>query len=168
MMRREVTSIVRSGHHVTITTDEGSGCFDVDCTCGELDEETSSLVHANSLAFDHLAASKAMASGARGVRMTPKPNFEGHQPRECGEHRTVGPHRAWCYDCSMWCYPHLEMACHRCRIPMLEAALDDLWGCISKDDIQHLQSETIAIAVANHDLVAHGPTPAPDPGLASE
>lgn len=55
MSRREVSSMVRSGHHVTITTDEGSECFDVECTCGELDEETSSLVHANSLAFGHLA-----------------------------------------------------------------------------------------------------------------
>jgi hypothetical protein len=25
-------------------------------------------------------------------------NFVGHQPRTCGEHRTVGPHRAWCFD----------------------------------------------------------------------
>lgn len=31
--------------------------------------------------------------------------FEGHKPRRCGEHRTVGPHRAWCDDCSEWCYP---------------------------------------------------------------
>jgi hypothetical protein len=31
--------------------------------------------------------------------------FEGHDRRECGEHRTVGPHRAWCLDCRMWCYP---------------------------------------------------------------
>lgn len=22
-----------------------------------------------------------------------------------GEHRTVGPHRAWCHGCHEWCYP---------------------------------------------------------------
>lgn len=27
-------------------------------------------------------------------------NFDGHTERECGEHRTVGPHRVWCFDCS--------------------------------------------------------------------
>jgi hypothetical protein len=32
-------------------------------------------------------------------------NFVGRFPRECGEHRTVGPHRAWCFDCREWCYP---------------------------------------------------------------
>ncbi len=43
--------------------------------------------------------------------------FEGHHPRACGEHRTVGKHRAWCYDCREWCYPSFEMACIRCRHP---------------------------------------------------
>ena len=46
--------------------------------------------------------------------------FGGYQPRECGEHRTVGPHRAWCHDCGEWCYPDAEMACKGCRIPILE------------------------------------------------
>jgi len=46
--------------------------------------------------------------------------FDGYQPRECGEHRTVGPHRAWCHDCGEWCYPDAEMACKGCRMPMLE------------------------------------------------
>ena len=49
--------------------------------------------------------------------------FEGHEPRECGEHRTVGPHRAWCFDCNEWCYPADDWACKGCRIPKLEAAL---------------------------------------------
>lgn len=40
--------------------------------------------------------------------------FEGHQPRGCGEHRTVGS-RAWCFDCSEWCYP--DSGCIRCRYP---------------------------------------------------
>lgn len=58
------------------------------------------------------AGSAAMAEGEL---------FGGHFPRECGEHRTVGPHRAWCHDCGEWCYPDAEMACKGCRIPMLEA-----------------------------------------------
>ena len=47
--------------------------------------------------------------------------FTGHRPRECGEHRTVGPHRAWCFDCGEWCYPDGDLACKGCRIPALEA-----------------------------------------------
>jgi hypothetical protein len=40
--------------------------------------------------------------------------FDGHQPRECGEHRTVGSHRAWCFDCTEWCYP--GEGCKGCRL----------------------------------------------------
>lgn len=40
--------------------------------------------------------------------------FVGHEPRECGEHRTVGDHRAWCHDCSEWCYPRIP--CNGCEI----------------------------------------------------
>lgn len=56
------------------------------------------------------------------------PSFEGHQPRDCGEHRTVGPHRAYCLDCSEWCYPDSEMGCKGCRIPILEAARDSRYS----------------------------------------
>jgi hypothetical protein len=45
--------------------------------------------------------------------------FSGFEPRECGEHRTVGEHRAWCYDCSEWCYP--KAPCIRCEIGPLRA-----------------------------------------------
>ena len=41
--------------------------------------------------------------------------FVGHRPRACGEHRTVGEHRAWCYDCREWCYR--DEGCIRCRHP---------------------------------------------------
>ena len=54
---------------------------------------------------------------------TASANFEGHGGRECGEHRTVGSHRAWCYDCSEWCYP--EIPCRGCKIPQLEAGLTE-------------------------------------------
>lgn len=38
--------------------------------------------------------------------------FHGHDPNEGCEHRTVGL-RAWCFDCSEWCYP--ELPCVRCE-----------------------------------------------------
>ncbi len=44
-------------------------------------------------------------------------NFEGFEPRECGEHRTVGDYRAWCFDCGEWCYP--SDPCVRCEIVAL-------------------------------------------------
>lgn len=31
-------------------------------------------------------------------------NFQGHRDSPC-EHRTVGSHRAWCFEDSEWCYP---------------------------------------------------------------
>lgn len=43
--------------------------------------------------------------------------FVGHDGRECGEHRTVGSHRAWCFDCGEWCYPNSP--CVRCERPFL-------------------------------------------------
>ena len=45
--------------------------------------------------------------------------FEGHYPRECGEHRTLGQ-RAWCFECSEYCSPHAP--CTRCELPGLRAA----------------------------------------------
>jgi hypothetical protein len=52
--------------------------------------------------------------------------FEGHEPRECGEHRTLGSHRAWCFDCHEYCYPRIAAACNGCRNPVIEQLLDDL------------------------------------------
>ena len=54
-----------------------------------------------------------------------KRDFEGYEPRECGEHRTLG-YRAWCYECQEYCYPELDMACKGCRIPILEARIREL------------------------------------------
>src|SRR5918997_82846 len=47
-----------------------------------------------------------------------RPNFEGHPDRLCGDHRTVGPHRAWCFDCGEWCYP--SQPCVRCDPAVVE------------------------------------------------
>lgn len=54
-------------------------------------------------------------------RSEPETNFEGHPGRECGEHRTVGAHRAWCYDCTEWCYPSDDGACKGCELPAVRA-----------------------------------------------
>lgn len=51
-------------------------------------------------------------------------DFAGHDGRDCGDHRTTGE-RAWCFDCSEWCYP--DVPCSRCGYPMLRRqAANDL------------------------------------------
>jgi uncharacterized C2H2 Zn-finger protein len=50
-------------------------------------------------------------------------NFEGLTDRECGEHRTTGP-RAWCHDCTEWCYP--EQPCRGCELPKLRTEIERL------------------------------------------
>lgn len=52
----------------------------------------------------------------------PAPLFEGHARRECGEHRTVGAHRAWCHSCGEWCYPG-DDGCKGCRLGYIGAPL---------------------------------------------
>lgn len=51
-------------------------------------------------------------------------NFEGHSGRECGDHRTVGPHRAWCFDCHERCCP--DSPCKGCELPVLGARITEL------------------------------------------
>lgn len=51
------------------------------------------------------------------TRTDTRPNFEGHAERECGEHRTAGPHRAWCFDCTEWC--SATAPCKGCEVPQL-------------------------------------------------
>lgn len=53
-----------------------------------------------------------------------EPNFEGHEGRECGEHRTTGG-RAWCFSCSEWCY--LTLPCKGCELPLLRDVLASVW-----------------------------------------
>jgi hypothetical protein len=50
--------------------------------------------------------------------MMTEPPFEGHPDRECGEHRTLGG-RAWCHDCTEYCYP--GGPCKGCELPQLRA-----------------------------------------------
>lgn len=55
--------------------------------------------------------------------------FTGHQPRECGEHRAY-PRRAYCLECSEWCYPDPEMGCKGCRLARLEHRETGVAGAI--------------------------------------
>ena len=45
-----------------------------------------------------------------------EPDWEGLP--DTGEHRTVGPHRAWCHADSEWCYPQdLCWCCDQTEVP---------------------------------------------------
>ncbi len=81
----------------------------------------------------------------------PAPNFEGRTGRTCGEHRTVGPHRAWCFDCSEWCYP--DEPCHGCdpRI-YTQAQLDEAFAAGRAAQL----ADDIALAEQHDVLYASG------------
>jgi hypothetical protein len=69
-------------------------------------------------------------------------DFHGHSGRYCGEHRTTGG-RAWCFDCSEWCYP--RAGCVRCREPRLEAVADAAMAVAQwAADGTHLRVPTVA------------------------
>lgn len=61
-----------------------------------------------------------------------EPDFEGHTQRDCGEHRSVGPHRAWCFECNEWCYP--AGPCKGCELPQARALAN-----VSAEKIQRLE-----------------------------
>lgn len=68
----------------------------------------------------------------------PEGNFHGHGG-PCGEHRTVGKHRAWCYQCSEWCYPDPEMACNGCLHDMGLCA--PITACVRCGDVGPFNSQ---------------------------
>lgn len=60
----------------------------------------------------------------------PRPErFEGHDGRDCGEHRTTGP-RAWCPTCQEWCYPGI--LCRGCELPLLRARAEKAEGAVQR------------------------------------
>lgn len=64
------------------------------------------------------------------VAVDAEADFEGHAGRECGEHRPTGlGGRAWCFDCSEWCYP--SEPCARCELPQLRATVERLQARIT-------------------------------------
>ena len=74
------------------------------------------------------------------------PAFEGHHPRECTEHRTAGPHRAWCFDCTEWCYP--GEGCKGCRLGS-EAMIPATWWQALKDYLTETRADAAELARAN-------------------
>lgn len=50
---------------------------------------------------------------------------------------------------------HLRLATQENGFRSIFEALDDLWGCIGKPEISHLEEETVAIAKANHHALHH-------------
>lgn len=70
-----------------------------------------------------LAAEQAKVARARALLSAPAvplrepgtDNFLGFAG-STGEHRTVGPHRAWCHDDREWCYP--SAPCPSC-VPLI-------------------------------------------------
>ena len=78
--------------------------------------------------------------------MTEEENWEGFKERECSDHRTVGPHRAWCHDDHEWCYP--SSFCRGCELPALRAERDSLVAQLV--EIQEREHETsIQMSAAN-------------------
>lgn len=73
----------------------------------------------NPAELDRLARMAGLPIPKEAPVTDPAPNFEGHPARECGEHRTVGAHRAWCHGCQEWCYP--AGPCKGCELPALRA-----------------------------------------------
>lgn len=60
----------------------------------------------------------------------PRPErFEGHDGRECGEHRTTGP-RAWCSNCQEWCYPGI--LCRGCELPLLRQRAEQAEAAVQR------------------------------------
>lgn len=71
-----------------------------------------------------------MKSDARKELLTEDPPlWHGEEHRECGEHRTVGAHRAWCHDDGEWCYPAIP--CRGCELPKLRALLKEALGIVA-------------------------------------
>lgn len=63
---------------------------------------------------------------------TRRANFDGFTGRGCGDHRTVGPHRAWCFDCGEWCSP--DMPCEGCeavaQVQQLSERAEQQWVAV--------------------------------------
>jgi hypothetical protein len=77
--------------------------------------------------------------------------WEGYEPRECGDHRTTGG-RAWCFDCSEWCYDTIP--CKGCELPLVRDLLASIWLYIDwryvTKNLTTPQREMFANAVDEH------------------
>lgn len=75
-----------------------------------------------------------------------KPNFEGHANSECGEHRSVGWYRAWCYNDTEWCYPNAP--CRGCELPVLRAVVDAARASLDVTDLSDAFRKRAALRTA--------------------
>lgn len=75
--------------------------------------------------------------------------FTGHARRECGGHQP-SQDRAWCPDCTEWCYPDAERACRGCELPLLRAGLAELKG-----KAEQAQAEARRVKAAYSNLSRH-------------
>lgn len=57
---------------------------------------------------------------------------------------------------------HLRLATEENGFRSVFEALDDLWGCIGKTEMQHLQPDTVRLAKANHQALWHNENEDPD------
>ena len=75
--------------------------------------------------------------------------FAGHEPRDCGEHRTTGG-RAWCFECTEWCSP--RRPCKGCELPALRRRMGLLEALLIEGDqlIAHLTANPDELYV--HDI----------------
>jgi hypothetical protein len=102
-----------------VTAGDASKDDMVDCRCAECGSEFACDVDRPGAAPEGDLSGEVFENSAKHGRL-----FVGYEPRECGEHRTVGDHRAWCFDCSEWCYPGGEDACSGCAVSLLTAQRD--------------------------------------------
>lgn len=89
-------------------------------------------------------------------------NFIGYTGRECGEHRTVGEHRAWCFGCTEYCYPGgLAGAgpCKGCELPMLRLQVEQLTAVLDvlAQLCDNAERSTVDVAALNAALALAGP-----------
>lgn len=91
-------------------------------------------------------------------------HFVGHENRECGEHRTTGP-RAWCFDCSEWCYPAIP--CKGCELPTLRAAVERVEALLTSGPIGRVSGERYIRADLIRDALRAPDSPSPSPSPVS-
>jgi hypothetical protein len=60
-------------------------------------------------------------------------NDDNYMGCDCGgEHHTVGSHRAWCLDCTEWCYPGDGMQCEIAVLRAENVTLKDSLAAVNK------------------------------------
>ena len=89
-------------------------------------------------------------------------DYEGHEDRSCGDHRTTG-RRAWCFECHEWCYP--ANPCRGCELPtlreenqrlresLLSIATDSALVYMGCSDIPHCGGRTMGDPIHQPDCV---------------